>query len=199
MPPRPEIQAHLDRGEAQLRARAVAVDHARERPLRHGRAQEIGGIAIGIARMHDQRQTTFPGGLDMHPKHVCLHVARTVVVEVIEAALPDADHLGMRGPRHEPTRTVEGLLGRPVGMHPDRAVDAGIRLGDRQHLLEGAKAGADGLDDGDASRLRPGDHGIALLGQRRKVQMAVAIDQHRPSRPRGAGIRQTAPAARRRG
>src|SRR5690606_33267377 len=98
-----------------------------------------------------------------------------------------------------PLWTVQRLLGRTMWMHPDRAVDLAVRLRDRQHLRERLEAGADGLHEPDAGRTRPGEHRVALLGEPREIEMAVAIDQHRPSRRQSAGTRRTARAAACRG
>ena len=97
-------------------------------------------LPVGVAGVDHDRQAALAGGMDMHPKDVRLHVAGTVVVVVIEAAFPDPDHPGMRGPGDQLTRPVRRLLACPVGMHPDRAVDVRVGLGDRQDLGEGIEA-----------------------------------------------------------
>src|ERR1700733_8092520 len=73
-------------------------------------------------------------------------------------------------------------------MDADRAPDVGIAFGDRAHTVELGDLGADGDHRADPGGAGPGDDRVALLGEIREIQMAMAVDElHRRvrlSRPR---------------
>ena len=122
-----------------------------------------------------------------------LHLARRLVVEVVEPALADADDARMVGQRHHLGRAACPPLPGIVRMDADGAPD--IREAFRQCLHRRR------LGDAHADRDHPADPGLAGtpdhvldLGFGEVVQVAVAIDQHRSTRwPRSCGT--AAPAA----
>ncbi len=104
---------------------------------------------------------------------------------VIESGLSERDHLGMA---RAPDELIDGdvqLLVRVMRMGADRAVDVRKALGDGEHLGVPFDPRRDGDDTRDAGRLRARNHGIELAGEIGKIEMAVAVDQHRrdPLRP----------------
>ena len=72
---------------------------------------------------------------------------------------------------------VQFLVG-VMRMRADRAVNVGKTLGDRQHIGELAHARRDRDHARDAGRSRARDNGVELVGKIRKIQMAMAVDQH---------------------
>ena len=63
-------------------------------------------------------------------------------------------------------------------MGADRAIDVGKPLGDGEQPAEPLHPGRDGDDAADAGRLGARDDGVEVLGKIRKVEMAVAVDEH---------------------
>ena len=53
-----------------------------------------------------------------------------------------------------------------------------MRLGDRPDIVEAANPGRDRDHALDARLERPRDEALAVVGEIRKVQMAVAVDKH---------------------
>ncbi len=145
-----EVEAELERPQRQLWARAVAVDHAREAAGRHLLLEDPDRVLVGIAGVDHERQPALPRGRDVDAKHPRLHVLRAVLVVVVEPALADADDLRMVGEGEQRAGVVERLLRGVVRMHAERAVDALIGLGEREHRLDAGEPGADRLHHLDA-------------------------------------------------
>ena len=66
-------------------------------------------------------------------------------------------------------------------MGADRAPDVGVGHGEGVGRLEGRELVADVDHQADAGRAGAGDHRVAVLVELRRVQVDVAVDQHRPS------------------
>ena len=102
---------------------------------------------------------------------------RRLVVVVVEPGLADRHDLRMRRqPDQLVGRDVE-LLGGVVRMRADRAIDLVMRLGDRQHAGEALHPRRDRHHAADACSDRARDHRIALLGEVREIEMAMAVDE----------------------
>jgi hypothetical protein len=69
------------------------VQQARERPLPHFLGKDPGGVGVGFAGVHDQRQPCLPRRGDVHAEAPLLRLGRAVQVVVVEAGLAEADHL----------------------------------------------------------------------------------------------------------
>jgi hypothetical protein len=63
-------------------------------------------------------------------------------------------------------------------MSADRAIDGGKPLGDGEQPAETFDPGRDRDDTADPRRLGARDNGVEILGKIRKVEMAVAVDEH---------------------
>ncbi len=154
--------------------------------MQHGREGALPGlllenarhVVVRLARVDDQRQPGRARRRDVIAETALLRVARAVIVEIVEPRLPDRHHLGMARARDQLVdRDVELLVG-VVRVGADRAIDLGKALGDGEQLGVPLDPGRDGDDAPDAGRLRARDHGIELAREVRKIEMAVAVDQH---------------------
>ena len=137
--------------------------------------------------MDDQRQPGFARRRDMGAEHLLLHLARAVVVVEIEPGLADADDPRVRRQCGQLGRGGRRVVGRLVRMRADRAPDIVIGFGDRPHRRELVEPGADRQHRADAGGARPGDHRIALGGEIREIEMAMAVDEHRRAAAASAG------------
>ena len=84
-------------------------------------------------------------------------------------------------------RDVE-LLVRVVRMGADRAIDVRKALRDRQHLGVPLRTRVEIVTmRADAGRLRARHHGVELVREIRKIEMAMAVDQHGQHRSAASG------------
>ena len=74
-------------------------------------------------------------------------------------------------------RNVQFLV-RIMRVCADRAIDIGKALGDRQHAGMAVDARRDRDHARNAGSASARDHGIDLRGKIRKIEMAMAVDQH---------------------
>ena len=74
-------------------------------------------------------------------------------------------------------RHVQFLMG-VMRMSADRAKHVGKALGDRQHLGVARNPRRDGHQARDAGCARAVDDSVKLSGKIRKIEMAMAVDQH---------------------
>src|SRR5262249_13099946 len=91
----------------------------------------------------------------------------------------DPDYLRMPRALGKLARGDIELLVGVMRMGPDRAEHVLEPLGDRQHLAMPAHAGRDRYNFRQTGGLRPRDDRIELGGTIRKIEMAMAVDQHR--------------------
>ncbi len=78
--------------------------------------KNITGLAIGIARVDDQRQAGLASRCDMGAEADRLFLARAVLVVEIETGFADANHLGMACRLDQPIGGALPLLLRLMGM-----------------------------------------------------------------------------------
>ena len=168
-------------------------------PLRVLVLEDVAGLAVGVARVDDQRQAGLARRRDVGAEALGLLGARAVLVIEVEAGLADADHLGMARRLDQPVGRALPLLLGLVRMHADRAPDIGVALGDGRAPVELVEPRADGQHAGHAGRAGARQHARLVAGKLGKVEMAVAVDQHQPPRlsrtRRNAGTRPAASAA----
>ena len=136
------------------------------------------GIGIGFARMNDERQPGLARCRDVGAKAALLRVARAIVVVIVEARFAQRDDLRMPCVRHEiGCGDLEFLVG-VVRMRADRAIDVGKAFGDSQHIGEPMYARRDRDHARNPGRASAHDNVVKLVGKIRKIQMAMAVDQH---------------------
>ncbi len=70
------------------------------------------------------------------------------------------------------------LLIRVVGVRADRAEDVVVRLGDGEQDGKLPDARRDGHHDSHARSLGTREKALAVLGELRKIEVAVMVDQH---------------------
>ncbi len=114
----------------------------------------------------------------MRAKTALLRLGRAVLVEIIEPRLAQRDDLRV-------LRQFDQLVGRNavfligmMRMGADRTVDVGKPLGDGKQPAEPPDAGRDRDDAADTGRLGTRDDAVEILGEIRKVEMAMAVDKH---------------------
>ena len=155
------------------------MQHGAKRSFAHLIFEDAAAVVVGVAGVNDQRQAGRAGGGDVRAKAALLGLGRAVLVEIIQPRLAQGHDLGM--PR-QPDQFVGGhsvfLIG-VVRMGADRAIDVWKPLGDRKELTEAPHPSRDGDDAPDSCSRRPGHDALEIIGEVRKIQVAVAIDQHR--------------------
>ena len=144
-------------------------------------AQHCQSVDSGAARVHDQRQLSGKGGLDVDgealtlPRHVG-HAAPTQTV-VVQPGFANRHHARQCGSRHQ-----VGQLGFAyafvVGVHAHRAPEVLVYPGQLVHRLELFQRGADAQGAVHLSSR----HFAADVGQARaqlgKAQVAVGVNKH---------------------
>lgn len=115
---------------------------------------------------------------DMGAEASLLIGAWGIVIVVVEPGLADGHDLGVLGERHQLLGGHVRFFCRMMRMSANRAVDLIMCLGDAEHLVEAVDPRGDGEHQAHPRSLRPGEHGLALRGEIREIEMAVAIDQH---------------------
>jgi hypothetical protein len=68
-------------------------------PIQRAHVGGLAALGVGLACVHDQRQSTGPGCRDMGAKHLLLNVAWAVIVVKIESGLANANNARMFGER----------------------------------------------------------------------------------------------------
>ena len=106
------------------------MQHEGERALSRLLLEHAGNVGVGVARMDDERQAGLPRRGDMGAEALLLHVARAVVVVIVEPRLADRHHLGMARELDQLLHHDVGLLGGVVRMRADRAEHIVMRLDD---------------------------------------------------------------------
>ena len=138
----------------------------------------------------------------MRPEYLLLNIARAVIVVEIETGLAYANDPGMFGKRGQLIGRCSRVLGRFMGMSSYRAPHVVARFGDGANRRELIEPGADRQHCTDVSRPGAREDRIMFAGEIRKIEMAMAVDQHAPcphpaaaslstnrgKMPRGAGM-----------
>ena len=83
----------------------------------------------------------------------------------------------LRKPRQYVGRNAVFLVGL-VRVRADGAEHVVVAIGDREQRVEPAHARRDRHDAADARRARAADDAVEVIGEIRKVEMAMAIDEH---------------------
>jgi hypothetical protein len=177
------------------------MQHGAKRSLCHFVLEDSSARLVGLAGMDHERQPGRAGRRDMGAETALLRPWRAVVIEIIQPRLAQRHHLGM-------AREFDQLGGGNavffVGvmrMGADRTIDVRKPLGDLDQFGKPPHPRRDGDHASNAGGSGPRHDAIEVVGEIGKVQMAMAIDQHRlgPFTPPvrcSAEIPAPAPAAR---
>ena len=171
------MEPELERAVGERAAGGETVNEAGERALGVFFAQNPGGVRVRFAGVHDQRQAGFAGRGDVDAETRLLSLPRAVLVVIVEPGFAKAHDLGMAGQAHQVFGRDLGFAGRLVGMDADRAKDIVMGLGHGQHPVEPGDMGADGQHPADPGVAGADDHLVQFVGEIRKIQVAVAVDQ----------------------
>ena len=114
----------------------------------------------------------------MGAKTALLRLGRAVLVEIIQPRLAQRNDLRvLRQFDQFAGRNAVFLIGM-MRMGADRTVDVGKPFGDGKQPAEPPDAGRDRDDAADTGRLGTRDDAVEILGEIRKVEMAMAVDKH---------------------
>ena len=144
-------------------------------------SEYIEGVRIGVAGMHDQRQSGLARRRRMDAEARPLKRAGGVIVVIVEPGLADADDLVRPGVFDEDFRRRRRLVIHIVGMDSDRAIEVVVGPRQGQHIRELGEPRADRLHDADAGLGGARQHPIDVVGELGKIEMAMAVDQHQPA------------------
>ena len=154
------------------------MQHRAKRSLGHLVFEDAAAVLVGIAGVDHQRQAGGARGGDMGAKAALLRLARAVLVEIIQPRLAQRHDLRMLGQLDQFAGGNAVFLVGVMRMGADRAIDVGKPLGDGEQPAEPLDPGRDGDDAADPRRLGARDDAVEILGEIRKVEMAVAVDEH---------------------
>src|SRR5580704_4093232 len=134
--------------------------------------------------MNGNRQPALPGGRDMRAENSRGDVARGYVVMIIESGFADAHAFRVARQRDQAILRHVGFFMRVMRMCPHRAKDVLVGFGDAADRTKSFRAGRNGDHPLEAGGAGAFDHGIALGGEIRKIEVAMTVDQH--ARPLGS-------------
>ena len=143
--------------------------------------QDALAIVVRFTGVNDERKTGGACGRNMSPEAALLRLARPMLVEIIEAGFAKRDDFGMLGQRDQFFGWNPVFLVGLVRMGADRAIDLRIFFRDSEKRIEASHPCRDRDDTPDAGGLGPRDNAVEVVGKIRKVEMAMAIDEHRLS------------------
>src|SRR5262249_43989066 len=173
-------EAEGDRMSGKLAAAGEAMQHRGESSPARFLLQYPRHVRVSLARMDDERQTGCARGGDVAAEPLFLRGARAALVVIVEPGLADCHHLRV-------TRALDQLVGRYIElvlrvmrMSADGAIHIIEALCDAEHLGVAFDSRRDSNNARDSGRPRARDHGLELAGESGKIEMAVAVDQHRP-------------------
>ncbi len=157
--------------------------------LPHLVLQDRRDVIVRVPCMDDKRQPGRTRGSDVGAEHLGLNVAGRGVIEIVEPGFPDRHHfLVFRQAAKLVSRHVR-LLRSLMRVRTYRAGDLRIGLRNRTDLVEPPHARLDGDHVSDACFTGARHNGVALLREVRKIQVAVAVDEHATARASGRRVR----------
>ena len=111
-------------------------------------------------------------------KNAILHVARRVIVEIVEANFAPGDDFRVLGELRELVEMLRRDLLRLVRVDADRGVDPVVLIGifDRGVELFGAGTRADRENVFDARRASAIEHGVAVVSELWEIDVCVRVD-----------------------
>ena len=125
--------------------------------------------------MNDDRQLRVARLPELPPEDALLHVARRVIVVVVEAHFAPPDHPRMPRQLIELRKRLLGDVVRVVRMNADGRVNPVMLLGKRNRCIEpvDSSTAADGKQRPHARRARALEHRLAIFVKLRKFQVRV--------------------------
>ncbi len=125
--------------------------------------------------MNDDGQFCFLRERHLVAKDALLHVARRMIIEVVETNLAPRDDFGML---RQPCQLIQMLLRhflRFMGMNPYSRVNPIMLFGERQRCIQllGPRPRADSEQCRNTRSPRAIEHGIAVLRELRKINVRV--------------------------
>ena len=135
-------------------------------------------ILVGLAGVDHQRQAGRARRRDMGAKAALLRLARAVLVEIIQPRLAERHDLRMLRQLDQFVRGNAVFLVGVMRMGADRAIDVRKSLGDREQPGKPPHPRRDRDDAADAGGLGARDDAVEIVGEIRKIEMAVAVDEH---------------------
>src|SRR5438552_11692776 len=135
-------------------------------------------VVVSVTRMDDQWQAGSARGGDVSAEALRLRLTWRAAIEIVEPGFADRHHLGMAGKPHQLVGGHVELFRRLVWMSPDRAIHLIVSFSDFKDLLKALHTCRDRHHAADSGLQSAGDDGRPLLGEVRKVEMAMAVDKH---------------------
>ncbi len=154
------------------------MQHRAEWPLCHFVVENATAILVGLSGVDDQRQPGGAGGGDVGAKTALLRSGRPIVVEVIQPGLAQRHDLRVRRQRNQLLGGNAVLLIRMMRVRADRTIDVWKARRDVEQTLDALHPRRDGHHAADTRGLGAGDDPVQILGEVRKIQMAMTVDQH---------------------
>src|SRR5260370_22942800 len=135
-------------------------------------------IEPGLAAMNDNRQLGLLRERHLVAENAVLHIARRMIIEIIETKLSPGDDLGML---RQPGQFLQMLWRdflRFVRMYTDGGVNPIMLFSKRQRGIQllGSRPGADGEQCRHTSRTRAIEHGFTVFRELREVDVRVRVN-----------------------
>ena len=159
------------------------MQHGIEPPSPHFFGQGRDHVLVRVAGVDHERQAGLASSRDVAAEAPLLTLARTIIPEIIEPGLADCDDLGTARELYEiGSRDIRFFI-RVMRVRADRAKDVVVSRGNLFDVGEFLDPRADRNHASDAFGARARDDRIALGGKIRKVEMTMAVDEHRYAVP----------------
>ena len=128
-----------------------------------------------LAAVQDHRQPGLPGHFQLPAEDALLHLARRMIVVVIEADLAPRDHFRMPCQAGKAREMLFGGLDGFVRMDPDGRPDPVMLLRKRKRRLQLRRpaSAADGRNSHHACRARSIEHRLPVVVELGKLQVRV--------------------------
>ncbi len=160
----------------QVRAAGIAVHQQLERADFIFFFKDLRHDLVSLARMYDQRQTTFACRFNVRAENAHLDIARAQVIMEIETAFADADHFGHLRQCKRVWTVRPGFFTRFMRMRAGGGPDIGMIMGQPVDGVEVRHAIADIDHEIDAGVARALNDIGAVLIELRGVQIDMGIN-----------------------
>ena len=153
------------------------MQHAFKCALLHLGFQNIGHIFIGISGMDNNGQAQITGGSNLGSKAVCLCLARSIIIKIIQPCLANSHAFRMTGQINQSV-VITGLrvFFCLMGVNTDTKPDIVIAFGQLTRFMGGIQTHPDRDHLCHAKFGCAGDDIWQLFGKLRIIQMRMTID-----------------------